>query len=279
LPAKEARINSDNEKIYAILTNLVKNAIKFTSAGSIEFGYILKSDSEPGSTEQSRSAELEFFVKDTGVGIPREQQGLIFERFRQGSESLSRNFEGSGLGLSISKSYVEMLGGKMWVESEPGKGSIFYFTIPYDVGSAENKEITEANPSEQNDREIKKLKILTVEDDEVSFSLLSRMLQKISSEVLHAITGIEAVETCRYNPDLDLVLMDIRMPKMDGNEATRRIREFNKDVIIIAQTAYGFSNDRDIAIEAGCNDYISKPINQTLLYALIKKYFAKYNMS
>ena len=104
---------------------------------------------------------------------------------------------------------------------------------------------------------------------------LTRTLQKISKEVLHAKTGVEAVEACRNNPDIDLVLMDIRMPDMDGYEATRQIRQFNKDVIIIAQTAYGFSGDREKAIEAGCNDYISKPINKTLLYELIKKHFNK----
>ena len=123
--------------------------------------------------------------------------------------------------------------------------------------------------------QLKNLKILIVEDDEISYSLLSLTLQKISQELLHAITGVEAIEACRNNPDLDLVLMDIRMPKMDGIEATRQIRQFNKDVIIIAQTAYAFTGDREKAIEAGCNDYISKPINKTLLYELIKKHVNK----
>jgi len=122
------------------------------------------------------------------------------------------------------------------------------------------------------DNQIKNLKILVVEDDETSHFLLTRTLQKISYEVLHAITGVEAVKACRNNPDLDLVMMDIRMPDMDGYEATRQIRQFNKDVIIIAQTAFGFSGDREKAIEAGCNDYISKPINKTLLFELIKKH-------
>ena len=116
---------------------------------------------------------------------------------------------------------------------------------------------------------------MIVEDDEISYSLLSRTLQKISKEVLHAITGVQAVEACRNNPDIDLVLMDIRMPQMNGLEATQQIRQFNKDVIIIAQTAYGFPGDSEKAIEAGCNDYISKPINKTLLYELIKKHCNK----
>ena len=263
LQSKEAIINTDNEKVYAILTNLVKNAIKFTYEGSIEFGY------------EKKGEYLEFFVKDTGVGIPQKQHQIIFKRFRQGSESHNRGYEGSGLGLSIAKSYIEMLGGEIWVESQEGKGSTFYFTIPYNAVSEEKIELLNAVSEKLKEVEIKKLKVLIVEDDEISYSLLSRMLQKLSYEVLHAITGVEAVEACRNNPDIDLVLMDIRMPKMDGNEATRQIRQFNTDVIIIAQTAYAFSGDKEKAIEAGCNDYISKPIDQTLLYELIKKHINK----
>ena len=260
LPSKEAVIKTDNEKVYGILTNLVRNAIKFTYEGSIEFGY------------EKKGEYLEFFVKDTGIGIPKYQKELIFERFRQGSESHNRGYEGSGLGLSIAKSYVEMLGGEIWVESEEGKGSTFYFTIPYNAVSEEKSTIENVVSAKITEVEIKKLKILIVEDDEISYSLLTKMLQNISYEVLHTITGVQAIEACRNNPDLDLVLMDIRMPEMDGNEATRLIRQFNKDVIIIAQTAYGFSRDKEKAIEAGCNDYISKPINKTLLFELIKKH-------
>jgi PAS domain S-box-containing protein len=263
LPAKEAIIKTDNEKVYGILTNLVKNAIKFTYEGSIEIGY------------EKKGKYLEFFVKDTGIGIPLNQKQIIFERFRQGSDSLTRKYEGSGLGLSISKSYVEMLGGKIWVETAEGKGSTFYFTIPYNSVSEEKGVIIDAISEKDKEVEIKNLKILIVEDDEISYSLLIRNVRKISTEVLHAITGFEAVEACRNNPDLDLVLMDIRMPKMDGLEATRQIRQFNKDVIIIAQTAYGFSSDSEKALKAGCNDYISKPINKALLYELIKKHINK----
>jgi len=263
LPTNEASIKTDNEKVYGILTNLVRNAIKFTFEGSIEFGY------------EKKGEYLEFFVKDTGIGIPEYQKEIIFERFRQGSESYNRNYEGSGLGLSISKSYVEMLGGSIWVESEEGKGSIFYFTIPYNPVSEETRTIENDGFTENKEVQIKKLKILIVEDDEVSYSLLTRILQNFSKEVLHEITGIKAIETCRNNPDLDLVLMDIRMPQMDGNEATRQIRQFNKDIIIIAQTAYAFSGDYEKAIKAGCNDYISKPIDKTILYELIKKHVNK----
>jgi PAS domain S-box-containing protein len=263
LPSTESIIKTDNEKVYAVLTNLVKNAIKFTRKGFIEFGY------------EKKGNYLEFFVKDTGIGINKYQQDIIFERFRQGSESYERGYEGSGLGLSIAKSYVEMLDGKIWLVSEEGKGSTFYFTIPYNAVAEEKSTIKNAVIEKANEVQIKNLKILIVEDDEVSYSLLTRMLQNISKDVIHEITGVNAIEACRNNPDLDLVLMDIRMPQMDGNEATRQIRQFNKDVIIIAQTAYAFSGDYEKAIEAGCNDYISKPIDKTILYELIKKHVFK----
>jgi CheY-like chemotaxis protein len=272
LPSKEAIIKTDNEKVYGILTNLIKNAIKFTYEGSIEFGYRLKSDIESDSIENCRNPELEFFVQDTGVGIPENQKGLIFDRFRQGSESHNRNYEGSGLGLSICKSYVEMLGGRIWVESEEGLGSTFYFTIPYNPVSKEIAADIDDITEKPKEAQVKKLKILIVEDDEISYSLLTRTIQKISKEVIHAITGVEAVEACRNNPDFDLVLMDIRMPYMNGLEATQLIRQFNKEVIIIAQTAYGFSSDCEKALLAGCNDYITKPINKTLLFESINKH-------
>jgi len=261
LPAKEAIIKTDSEKIYTILTNLVNNAIKFTSSGSIEIGY------------NKKGKYLEFFVKDSGLGIHKEKTEFIFERFRQGSESLTRSFEGAGLGLSISKAYVEMLGGKIWIESVPGKGSIFYFTIPY---ISDGRGIIDSEHFSMLDaiaNKIKSLKILIAEDDEISLMFLTLAVKKICREVLKARTGVEAVNTCRDNPDIDLILMDNKMPVMFGIEATRQIRQFNNEVIIIAQTAFGHSGERAKAIEAGCNDYISKPILKDELFTLIQKYF------
>jgi PAS domain S-box-containing protein len=260
LSDKDSIVRTDNEKVYGVLTNLVKNAIKFTYEGSIELGYAKKGE------------YLEFFVKDTGVGIPKNQYQLIFDRFRQGSESHNRGYEGSGLGLSISKSYVELLGGEIRVESEEGRGSSFYFTIPYNPVSVDKDVIEEKVVTEQKNKELRKLKTLIVEDDEISYSLLLIHAQKFSNEVIHAITGVQAIDACRNNPDIDLVLMDIRMPIMNGLEATQQIRMFNKEIIIIAQTAYGFESDYRLALEAGCNDYISKPINITILYEKIKEH-------
>jgi PAS domain S-box-containing protein len=282
LPSKEAMIKTDPEKIYAILTNLVKNAIKFTHKGSIEFGYSIKS-AIPKTAGMSgylfEPLELEFFVKDTGTGIRQEQLEIVFERFRQGSESLTRNYEGAGLGLSISKAFVEMLGGKIWVESELGKGSVFYFTIPYN-GEQEVKEMIEsADLPKSEEKQIKGLKILITEDDEISAKFLTIAVKIFSKKILRARTGTEAVDICRNNPDIDLVFMDIQMPEMDGHETTRQIRKFNKDVVIIAQTAYALAGDRKKAIEAGCNDYISKPVKKEKLMTMMQKYLKKQEVS
>lgn len=255
---KKLTIQTDKEKLYAILTNLVKNAIKFTDKGSIEIGCNLKNEF------------LEFYVKDTGIGISVDKHNIIFDRFRQVIESLNRVHEGSGLGLPISKHYTEMLGGEMWLESEFGKGSTFYFTIP---NKTKEKIVYDTVVKNINIENKKKLNILIVEDDEISLRLLKSQLKSIVNKFYVAKSGIEAIKICKDNIDIDLILMDIRMPNMDGLEATKQIRKFNKDVIIIAQTAYALEGDREKSIKSGCNDYISKPIDIETLLSTIKKYF------
>jgi PAS domain S-box-containing protein len=255
-------IFTDREKLYAILTNLVKNAIKYTSKGSIEFGC----DFITGSV-------MQFFVKDTGIGIPETRQKAIFERFIQADIADKMARQGAGLGLAISKAYVEMMGGKIWVESEPGKGSTFYFTLPYNGGNKEKAVTKNETLAAIEEYQKSKLKILIVEDDEDSQILLAIGVKKLGKEILTARTGAEAIECCRFNPDIDLILMDIQIPEIDGYEATKQIRQFNKGVIIIAQTAYALSGDREKALEAGCNDYITKPIKKDELLRLIKALF------
>ncbi len=262
-PSAEAIIHTDREKLYAILINLLKNAFKFTKDGTIEFGYSAKQN------------ELEFFVKDTGIGIPKVWKEAVFERFIQADISNKMARQGAGLGLSISKAYVEMLGGKIRVESEEGKGSIFYFTLPYQTEKMEEKNtINEVlTPAEMTP--VKKLKILIAEDDELSERLLSIIVQKFGNEIISVKTGTEAVAACLNNPDINLVLMDILMPEIDGYEATRQIRKFDKNVIIIAQTAYALEGDKEKAIAVGCNDYITKPIKTDELKLMIIKYMKK----
>ena len=262
LPKEDAILKTDREKVYAILTNLVKNSIKYSNTGTIEIGY------------NKRNGDLEFYVKDTGIGIPDDRQDAIFERFIQADIPDEWAQQGAGLGLSITKAYVEMLGGKIRVASQVGVGSTFYFTLPYNAVLTKETVVNQVVPSE-NTELVGKLKILIAEDDEVSEMLIGNTLKTIAKEIIIARTGVEAVEACKKNPYLDLVMMDIRMPDMGGYDATRQIRMFNKEVVIIAQTAHGLYGDREKAIEAGCNDYIAKPINKTELLLLIQKYFRK----
>ena len=258
LPSNKAFIKTDREKVFAVLTNLVKNAIKYTDQGAIEFGY------------EKKGNNLEFFIKDSGAGIPKDRQAAIFERFVQADIEDKMARQGAGLGLSISKAYVKMLGGKIWVDSEVGKGSTFYFTIPYDETSKNENDSEDIDKSEISIN--KDLKILIAEDDETSGQLLSIIFDKYGKEIIHVQSGTEVVEACRNNSDINLILMDIQMPDLNGYEATQQIRKFNKEVVIIAQTAYGLAGDREKAMEAGCNDYISKPIQKDELKSLIQKH-------
>jgi len=273
LSAQEIAIYTDREKLFAILTNLVKNAIKYTDEGFIEIGYVLKMGEE--TINQSRNAELEFFIKDTGIGIPKGRQEAVFERFIQADIEDEMARQGAGLGLSITKAYVESLGGKIWMESVQGVGSTFYFTLPYNTEHEENNKTKSIKYVSRKENDVKKLKILIAEDDEASGILLSINVSEFSKEIFKARTGTEAIEICRNNPDIDLILMDVQMPVMNGYEATRQIRQFNKGVVIIAQTAYGLTGDKRKSLEAGCNDYITKPINRDKLHSLIHKYFKK----
>ena len=261
LTSTDSIIRTDREKVFAILINIVKNAIKYSEVGVIEFGYIKKGQF------------LEFFVKDNGIGIPKNRQKAIFERFIQADIEDKMAAQGAGLGLAISKSFVEMLGGKIWLESESGKGSTFYFTIPYDTKTEEKTSIQNAVIDNEIVNHLKKLKILIAEDDLISKLFINKIVEPFSKEILNVSNGVEVVKSCKNNPDIDLILMDIKMPIMDGYEATQEIRKFNKDVIILAQSAYGLSSDIQEAINAGCTDHISKPIDKHKFLTLLQKHF------
>lgn len=258
-------VKTDGAKIKQIIGNLVNNALKFTKQGRIEIGCELIMQAN---TLDKR--DLRFYVKDTGIGIDKNQLKLIFELFRQADFSTTRELGGVGLGLSISKSYVELLGGNIWVESELGKGSTFYFTIPYNVTfSFLHTDRMQTNETKYNwfDKTI-----LIAEDEDYNFIFLKELLSKTFVNIEYACNGREAVEACRKKPIISLVLMDIKMPVLDGYEATKQIKEFRTDLPIIAQTAYAMHGDKEKALNAGCNEYLTKPIQKNQLIRLIAKY-------
>ncbi len=267
LPSSQAVIRTDREKLFAILTNLVKNAIKFTNKGSIEIGYYKKNNF------------LEFYVRDTGIGIGQERQKAVFERFVQADIEDKNAYEGAGLGLSIAKAYTELLGGELRVESKKDSGSTFFFTIPYILEQGEISQINTYQASSDLIKQLKRIKILIVEDDQTSNLLLNTFLKELDAEILNAGNGSNAIDICRSNTDLDLILMDIKLPGMDGYETTRQIRKFNKSVIIIAQTAYGLVGDDEKAIKSGCNAYLKKPILKNDLFLLINQYLGQVNQA
>ncbi|OYT17610.1 MAG: hypothetical protein B7C24_01790 [Bacteroidetes bacterium 4572_77] len=253
-------IITDDKKVYGTLTNLIKNAIKFTLHGSVEFGYNLKDN------------YLEFFVKDTGIGIPEDKQHSIFDRFIQVDLSLSSQYEGSGLGLSITKAYIYMLGGNLWVESKEGEGTTFYFSIPYQMTNGTQLGSQKSEKHLHDIDNSKKLNLLIADDDEAFRVYLQTLVYSKCKKIFMATNGIEVVEKCKNNADIDLILLDIKMPGLDGYEAAREIRSFNKNVIIFAQTAYALTGNREKALEAGCNEYITKPITKKVLFKLIQKH-------
>ena len=252
-------INSDEFKLNQIFTNLIGNALKFTESGNIDFGYEVKNNS------------YVFFVKDTGSGITDDMHDRIFDRFTQSNLAVSRGYEGAGLGLAICKGLIELLDGKIWVESKINIGSTFYFTLPIDtVQSSVNEE------KEYSKSIIKtiKTKVLIVEDDYTSYIYLLRVLKNSNCELIWAENGSQALEFVKSEPDINLVLMDIKMPIMDGFEATKQIKKIRPKLPIIAQTAYAFSEEKEKILSIGCDDYLSKPIEPDKLLKLIDKYFS-----
>jgi PAS domain S-box-containing protein len=238
---KQEHIIVDRYKVDSIFINLINNAKKFTKQGGIEIGCYRDGNF------------IVFYVKDTGIGIAVEKHEAIFERFVQADQAITSGYEGSGLGLSISKAYVEMLGGEIWLESITNNGSTFYFSMPYmpmnDGLRAISRQIDE--PTFHIDSSIQ---ILIAEDDEVSYLFLDTLLSEYGMESIHAVDGGEAVETLSKNQNISLILMDLKMPGMDGFEATRQIRQFNKTIPIIAQTAYALSGTWNFTDKGGNAD-------------------------
>ena len=253
---KEAKaiIETDKVKFTQILNNLLNNAIKFTHEGYIKFGYTLKDNM------------LEFYVKDSGIGISPDQQNIIFDRFQQARQKDMFNNSGTGLGLAIAKAYIEILGGKIWVKSEPGKGSAFYFTLPYN--KSKNSEKSEGL---KNTNLKPKLTVLIIEDEEINFLLLEEILLELDIKILHARNGKETLQIVKDHKEIELILMDIKLPDTNGYILTKKVKKILPSVPVIAQTAYAMEGDREKALSAGCVDYISKPIVQKELIEIIDK--------
>lgn len=263
----EVYIETDKEKFESILTNLIKNAIKYTDVGEITIGCNIKNIKD--------NNYLEIFVKDTGIGIPKNRLEAVFNRFEQADIEDKHALQGSGLGLSITQSYVEMLGGDIKVESDEGVGSRFTFTIPINrILNMENIKQTDRQNKNRKEKP-NDLTLIIAEDDDVSQLYLKTVLTDKFGKIIYARNGKEAIEKAKENPDVNVILMDIKMPILDGLSATREIRKFNKDVVIIGQSAYGLSGDKEKAIEAGCNAYIPKPLNKDHLIKLIMEHLNK----
>jgi len=258
----QIKFNTDPLRLRQIFTNLLSNALKYTDKGSITFGYNYE--------EVLQGKPICFFVEDTGVGLNGDNKEMIFDRFYKMEEENLKFYRGAGLGLTISKNLVNLLGGKIWVDSEVGRGSKFYFDFPLEdisvVDQGRNKVDTEI------DYELLRGKtILVAEDEEINFIYIDELLKKYGTKVLHARNGQEAIDMFKQFPEIDLVLMDIKMPVLDGYEATRGIKKL-RSVPIIAQTAYALAGEKDKIIDAGCDDYLSKPIKPVSLFKQLSVY-------
>jgi CheY-like chemotaxis protein/anti-sigma regulatory factor (Ser/Thr protein kinase) len=265
LPDDKAFVYNDKDKFYLIFSNLIKNALKYTHEGSIHFGYLQK------------GKELEFYVEDTGVGIPGDKQKAIFDRFFRADMPTGNFYEGAGLGLSITKAYVEMLGGEIDLQSEEGEGTRFLFTLAYEGKPSEESSAQYPTRENLQANKLKDMTLLIVEDDSTADLFITEMLNDKCNKIVHAKNGKEAVDLLRERDDIDLILMDIKMPEMDGYTATKKIREFNNDVVIIAQTAYALSGDREKAISAGCDDYLTKPIDEEEFFRVLSNNLPEKN--
>ncbi|MBK7628723.1 MAG: response regulator [Bacteroidales bacterium] len=260
--ATDLSLNTDRIRLFQILSNLIDNAIKFTEKGSIHFGYEVLG--------KSGNQYIRFYVRDTGIGLTEKQISQLFQRFSRVADSNNKLYRGTGLGLSICKNLVELLGGKIWVESVLNEGSTFYFTHPY----KSNGDTAELNKTDQNEiiSEFPTRKVILIADDDyASLLLIKAILSKSNFEVLLASDGSEALKTVK-STHVDIVLMDLGMPGMDGYEATKLIKEFNKNIIVIAQTAYAYDSDKSKAFQAGCDAMLIKPLKQPELTNLLQQF-------
>lgn len=252
---------SDKNRLRQVFNNLLGNALKFTNEGYIELGYVLLGD------------HVRFYVKDSGIGITPENQQVIFERFRQEDNSYTRKHGGTGLGLAISKQIVELLGGDIGLESKPDQGANFYFTLPLvQTAKSLHPEASNGRLRYRNNLKLATKKILIAEDDSSNYMFLESLLRPTDAELIWARNGRQTVDIHASRNDIDLIMMDIRMPEMNGLQATVKIRSVDKDIPIIALTAFAFADDREKSVEAGCTEHIAKPVKIEELKRVLRKY-------
>ena len=256
-----AYIESDELRLNKIFSHLLSNAIKYTHQGFIEFGFDIDQYDEPI-----------FYVRDTGIGIPEEKKASIFNHFTK-IEDRTNLYRGTGIGLSITKKLVDLLGGKMWVESNLGIGSIFYFSLPNKVTLF---QIDHKSPKKVSDYNWDGRTILVAEDERSNFEVLKASLARTYADLEWVENGKDAVQKC-IEKNYDLVLMDIKMPVLDGIDATKQIKKVKPAIPIIAQTAFVLKNERNLCIDAGCDEYIPKPIKTHVLLEMIDIFFANGN--
>jgi len=263
LDSRKSIIEIDGLKLNQVLINLLSNSFKFTENGGIEFGYEMKDEST-----------LLFFVKDTGIGIEKEFQSVIFDRFMQAELSLKKQSKGTGLGLAITKKFIELFQGKIWLESDKN-GTSVYFTIPYTKSN--EKPITTVidikptlTPIEDMD-----LTILIAEDEEYNMLYITELFSNTKIKIIEAFNGKEAVELAQSHNDIDLILMDIKMPVMNGIEALGIIKKIKPNIPIVALSAFAMESDKVSALKNGFDEYLSKPIDRKKLFALLSKYASK----
>lgn len=262
----QSLIHSDRKRVWQVLINIIGNALKYTERGFIEIGCKIQETDHP----KKGNHDLLFFIRDTGIGIDESIGDSIFDRFVKIEHEVSRLYGGTGLGLSIARDLAEMMEGRIWFDSEVGVGSQFYFLLPNSVSVFNGKDKLLSSKELKAKYNWLGKRVLIVEDDEMSFVYLKEVLKSTQIDILRAKNGNQAIELFEANPDIDLVLMDIKLPEMDGYEATRRIKQIRPMIPVIAQTAYAMADDQQKILQVGCDDYISKPINRRKLLQTIE---------
>ncbi len=262
LPKEEISFKTDQFRVKQILSNLISNAIKFTHEGQVSINLKVLND-----------RLLEFSVVDTGVGLTKEQLSLVFSRFKRADIQEDKNIKGTGLGLSISKNLVELLGGQMWVSSVHGEGTRFWFQLPYEhiLEESDHTSLVQENSKDES-YNWKNCTFLIAEDDDNSYAYLKELMKKTKVRLVRAVNGNEVVEAVKFSEDIDIILMDIQMPFKTGYEASKEIKAMKPKLPIIAQTAFAMEGDKEKSILAGCDDYITKPLNPEKLFAKINQF-------